>query len=258
MAKIDYIVPTWNSGATLLLTLRSIKKYGNPNQIIIVDRYSKDETIRIANEFECEIVMSDKPLGAARRMGAEISMTDLIGFVDSDVELTPEWVEIIRCILGNIYEDAGVVSAHYNDNYVANITSTVALNGGNGAFGCCITYRKLILECEDLDNYSSAEDGIYAKYLAKNGLKWYLLPVVVLHHQNFTDISYYSRWRWLGAGLRMKDGFSLLNIKRIMGGAIFGIRISNLNISYWKNFRIRCNYFLGYMRYKKYYEINRD
>lgn len=258
MIKIDYIVPTWNSGSTLRRTLMSIERYGNMNEIIIVDRYSKDDTIEIAKEFECKIIMSSNSLGSARRIGAEKSQTDIIGFVDSDVELTPNWKDLIKFIFCMPHKDAGVVGAYYDDNYIKHTKNTIALNGGNGAFGCCITYRKTVLECEELDKYSSAEDAVYARFLASKGLKWYLLPIFVKHHHDLTNISDYSRWRWLGAGLRMRDGFSLLNIKRIAGGAIFGIKMSNLDIEYWENFRIRYNYLLGYIKYNKYYEINRD
>lgn len=56
----------------------------------------------------------------------------------------------------------------------------------------------------------------------------------------------------------MMDGFSLVNVKRIMGGAVFGIKMNNLDIGYWENFRIRYNYLVGYIKYKEYYELDRD
>lgn len=96
MDKIDYIIPTWNSGATLELTIRSIEKYGYPNQIIIVDRYSSDNTLDIARRHGCKIIQSTKPLGGARLEGAKAAETELIGFVDSDVEIKNDWVELLK------------------------------------------------------------------------------------------------------------------------------------------------------------------
>ncbi|MFZ3148269.1 MAG: glycosyltransferase family 2 protein [Methanothrix sp.] len=257
MDKLDYIIPTWNSAATLPITLKSIEKYGNPNQIIVVDRNSDDETIAIAKSFGCKIIESTKPLGAARRIGAKNAETELIAFVDSDVELSIEWKGMIKCAAKKEYKDAGVIGGYYKSSYLTNMDHPIALIGGTGAFGCCITYTDLIIEYEELDKFSSAEDSAYAKFLEKRNLKWYIMPVPLVHHQDLTSIQGISRWRWMGAGLRMRDGFSIWNIKRILGGAIFGIRISNLDISYVQNFKLRWNYFEGYMLYKKYYELDR-
>ncbi|MDD2339404.1 MAG: glycosyltransferase family 2 protein [Methanosarcina sp.] len=258
MQKIDYIIPTWNSGNTLWLTLESIDKYGDPNNKIIVDRYSEDDTIEIAKKFNCIILKTNASLGAARRLGAKEAKTEMIAFVDSDVEVTEQWVEIIKCVIENRYSDAGVIGSYYEDYFSRKIDHPYELKGGNGAFGCCITYRDLILECEDLDYYSSAEDQFYASFIySKKGLKWYILPNPVLHHQNITKIPHYLRIRWLGAGLRKREGFKLLHIKQIIGGAIFGIKCG-LKITYRENFIQRWNYFIGYIMYKKHYEIDRS
>ena len=42
MERIDYVVPTWNSESTLELALASIRNYGRPNRIIVVDKRSGD------------------------------------------------------------------------------------------------------------------------------------------------------------------------------------------------------------------------
>jgi len=49
-----------------------------------------------------------------------------------------------------------------------------------------------------------------------------------------------------------------VNVRRIIGGAIFGIRMNNAKISYQENWKFRWNYFVGYIMYDKYYEIDRD
>lgn len=258
LPEIDYIIPTWNSGATLGITLQAIRKYGHPHDIIILDRNSKDDTGYIAQQFGCKVITSTRSLGAARRQGAGIAKTDLVAYIDSDVEINEQWQEVLYCAWERKYKDAGVIGAYYKGSNLDNITSHLALYEGNGAFGCIVTSRDLVLECTELDDYSSAEDRIFARFLKTKGLKWYILPVGISHYQNITKIPYYSRWRWLGAGLRTMEGFRLVNVKRIMGGAVFGIKMNNLDIDYWENFRIRYNYFIGYIKYKEYYELDRD
>jgi glycosyltransferase involved in cell wall biosynthesis len=258
LERIDYIIPTWNSGATLEAALVSIERYGNPNEIIIVDRCSEDETLEIARKYKCKIIESTLPLGAARIAGAKASQSELIGFVDSDVELKESWQELMKCAQQDKYKDAGVFGAHYDNLLSNNEKWPIILEKGNGAFGCIITYREHILECEEMKKFSSAEDGVYARCLSKKGLKWYIFPFAVRHHQDLTPISCYARLKWLGAGLRVKEGFKWGNVKKILGGAIFGIKMYNSEISYFENWKMRGNYLVGYVRYKKYYEINRN
>ncbi len=256
--KVDYIIPTWNSGATLSLTLESIRKHGNPNQIIIVDRGSTDGTLRIAEDFGCKVVEFNGHLGAGRRLGARSAVTELIAFVDSDVELNERWQEVLRCASDGDYEDAGIIGAYYAGSCRENSKWPLVFNGGNGPFGCTITRADWVEECEEMDKYSSAEDGAYARFLSSKGLKWYMLDVPLTHNHDLAGISVYKRWKWLGAGLRIRDGFRLVHIKSIMGGAIFGIKIKNLDMDYFENFKVRANYFIGYMMPKRYYEIDRS
>jgi len=258
MKKIDYIVPTWNSEATLDSTLASIERYGSPNEIIIVDRDSKDQTQTIARRYNCRMIQSNQSLGAARREGALAAHTELVSFVDADVELQDSWQNLLQLAFSGEYKDAGVFGAYY-EGQLPNVKKwPLKLDGGNGAFGCIITYRSCIISCEEMDKFSSAEDGIFARFLSEKGMKWYIFPISVLHHQNLSKISYYLRLRWLGAGLRVKDGLQLGHVKKILGGAIFGIRMNNLDISYIENGKMRWNYFIGYIMYKKYYEIDRN
>lgn len=158
MNKIDYIIPTWNSGATLEITLSSIEKHGDPNQIIIVDRHSQDETLKIAQRHGCRVLTSTDNLGAARLVGARSAQTELIGFVDSDVELTESGGDLLDQAWKNKYKDAGVFGAYY-EGCLANTKWPLVLDGRNYAFGCIITYRSHLIDCEELGTFSSPKMG---------------------------------------------------------------------------------------------------
>jgi len=257
MISIDYIIPTWNSESTLELTLSSIRRYGSPNRIIVIDKHSTDRTAAIAGQYGCEVIPSDRGLGAARRLGAREAGTDLIAFVDSDVELLPDWEEVLQASADRRYSDAGVIGALYADDYIRPLTEPVSLLGGNGAFGCCVTYRRCVLACTALDAFSSGEDALYAEFLAGKNLRWYILPVYVNHHQEMRDIPGSERWRWLGAGLRRRKGFQPSICKSVLGGAVVGIPMNGLDLSYRENVTLRLNYFIGYMLPDRYFEIDR-
>ncbi len=258
MENIDYIVPTWNSESTLELTLSSIRRYGRPNRIIVVDKHSTDRTATIAGNYGCEVIASGSGLGAARRLGAREARTDLIAFVDSDVELLREWEEVLQASADRRYPDAGVIGALYGDDYLRPATGPVSLLGGNGAFGCCVTRRQCVLACTALDGFSSGEDALYAAFLAEKNLRWYILPVYVNHHRELGNVPADQRWRWLGAGLRRRKGFRASICKSVLGGAVVGIPMNGLDVSYRENLTLRLNYFIGYMLPGRYFEVDRE
>ena len=257
MINIDYIVPTWNSESTLELALSSIRRYGSPNRIIVVDKQSTDRTAAIAENYDCDIISSDTSLGAARRLGAREAETDFIAFVDSDVELLPEWKEVLQASAERRYPDAGVIGALYADDYLRPVARPVSFLGGNGAFGCSVTHRRCVLACTALDAFSSGEDALYAEFLAEKNLRWYILPVYVNHHEELRNIPGSLRWRWLGAGLRHRKGFRASICRSVLGGAIIGLPMNGLDISYRENLTLRLNYFIGYMLPGRYFEIDR-
>ena len=257
MINIDYIVPTWNSESTLELALSSIRRYGSPNRIIVVDKHSTDRTAAIAENYGCDIISSDMSLGAARRLGAREAETDLIAFVDSDVELLPEWKEVLQASAERRYPDAGVIGALYADDYLRPVARPVSFLGGNGAFGCSVTHRRCVLACTALDGFSSGEDALYAEFLAEKNLRWYILPIYVNHHEELRNIPGSLRWRWLGAGLRRRKGFRASICRSVLGGAIIGLPMNGLDISYQENLTLRLNYFIGYMLPGRYFEIDR-
>jgi len=63
--KIDYVIPTYNSVHTLKSCLEAIKRYGNLNEIIVVDRFSEDKTIEIAKEYSCKVILPKAHLHVA-------------------------------------------------------------------------------------------------------------------------------------------------------------------------------------------------
>lgn len=251
--KIDYIVLTWNSEKTITNTLESIQEYGKPSKIIVVDRFSKDNTSKIVNRFGCVLIRTNKPLGFARFIGAKEATTELIAYVDSDVELTRGWENVLRAALEDKFEDAGVYGAKYEGYEQTN--KIKVLSGINGAFGCSITKRQLILEFKDMKKYSSAEDIAFAKFLEKKKLNWYLFPVEVKHHRRLTGIPDWLKYRWHGAGGRIEGrSFSLVLTAFLIG--FLGLKRYH-NFPVIKNIKFRYNYLIGYLRYVSYYEIER-
>lgn len=87
---------TYNSAKTLVKCLDSVKKQTYKNiEIIIMDSYSKDETLDIAKDYGAKIVFAPT-LATARKAGSEASRGDYIFILDSDQILEPDVIG--RCV----------------------------------------------------------------------------------------------------------------------------------------------------------------
>ena len=89
-------IPTFNSAKTLEETLSSIvnQRYKDI-EIIIIDSFSKDQTLEIARRYNCKIFSADS-LAKAREVGVEKSSGKYIFLVDSDQILDDDTVQ--RCV----------------------------------------------------------------------------------------------------------------------------------------------------------------
>ncbi|MDP3987378.1 MAG: glycosyltransferase family 2 protein [Nanoarchaeota archaeon] len=78
-------VPTYNSERTLKKTLDALKRQNYKNvEIIVIDGYSKDKTVKIAKEEGCRVIMCKGGLLEARIVGARESRGEYVLFIDSD------------------------------------------------------------------------------------------------------------------------------------------------------------------------------
>jgi len=78
-------IPTYNSEKTLGKTLRSILSQSYKNlEIMIIDSYSNDKTLEIANKYNIKIVKCRGRLLESRIAGVKASKGDYILLLDSD------------------------------------------------------------------------------------------------------------------------------------------------------------------------------
>ena len=85
--KLTIVIPTKNEEVLLPKLLESIRKQTlQPAEIIVADAQSTDRTRHIAKEFGARVVEGGMP-GVARNAGAKDAKTELILFLDADVEL---------------------------------------------------------------------------------------------------------------------------------------------------------------------------
>lgn len=210
MTSIALIIPTFNNESTLRACLESIKKQSlAPNEIIIADGYSTDNSINIAKEFDCKIVYENRGTRAAACNEAlKVAQGDLIAFTDSDVIADNGWLENIvetfkkidteiACVAGPHleYPDESLfgkaVSAIYNTIFGGRWSEQAKSIFDDqerfvqSAAGCNAVYRREALE-EVLpfnESLLTAEDADINFRLIQKGKKIFFTPNAIVYHQ---------------------------------------------------------------------------
>lgn len=102
---VSVVIPTYNSGKTLVECLKSINDQTYQScEIIIVDSFSSDGTIETAKRFQTKIMQQECNPALARNTGVASSTGRYILFVDSDQVLSPSVVEecVKKCANENV------------------------------------------------------------------------------------------------------------------------------------------------------------
>lgn len=89
---LSIIIPTYNEEEYLPVLLESIKQEDfSDYEIIVADADSKDNTVKIAEEYGCIVVEGGMP-AVGRNNGAKVAKGDYLLFLDSDLKLTEDYL----------------------------------------------------------------------------------------------------------------------------------------------------------------------
>jgi cellulose synthase/poly-beta-1,6-N-acetylglucosamine synthase-like glycosyltransferase len=99
MAKplVSFVIPVFNSERDIARCLLSIRHLHFPEEayeVLIMDNGSTDQTHEIMRHLGFPFrVIPKVNVSTLRNRGADIAQGDYVAFVDSDVELTPDWLQ---------------------------------------------------------------------------------------------------------------------------------------------------------------------
>jgi glycosyltransferase involved in cell wall biosynthesis len=90
--QVAIVVPTRNSGLTLRDCLASIRSQSYSCNLVVVDNESTDDTLKIAEELADLLLHVGPERSAQRNAGAAATSASIVGFIDSDMVLSPSVV----------------------------------------------------------------------------------------------------------------------------------------------------------------------
>jgi glycosyltransferase involved in cell wall biosynthesis len=177
---LTIVIPTRNEEMHLPLLLDSIKKQTlQPTQIIVADAQSTDATRLIAKKYGAQIVDGGE-ISFGRNAGAQEATTDLVLFLDADVELRD--AEFLEKSIGEILErkldlatcDVFPLSDAFIDHFLHKAYNKYVRAWGSmfpHAPGFCMFVRKS--KHDEINGFdeeiSFCEDHDYAQRLTKVG-----------------------------------------------------------------------------------------
>jgi glycosyltransferase involved in cell wall biosynthesis len=124
--RISIVIPVYNEEDTLAACLEAIAvQTVEPLEVIVVDNNSTDGTVRIAQRYPFVKLLTEKNQGVvyARNRGFNAARGDVIGRIDADTLLSPNWVANVQ----KVFED-GTVSAASGSVRYHNVSFQVAAN----------------------------------------------------------------------------------------------------------------------------------
>lgn len=94
--KVSVCIPTYNAAKTIERCLESIlNQTVKPSEILVVDGYSEDGTLKIIEKYpDVKVLGFARGIGKARKILADRATGDIIAWVDADVEVPPNWLEV--------------------------------------------------------------------------------------------------------------------------------------------------------------------
>ena len=119
--KISVVIPAFNEEKFIGNSLNSLKQQEvKPDEIILVDNFSNDNTVSIAQNFNVKVIKTKTTgIGDARNKGFNEAQYDIIARCDADTIVPPDWLKKIKTNF-NERIDALVGPVNYYDVFPQN------------------------------------------------------------------------------------------------------------------------------------------
>lgn len=129
--RISLVLPAYNEAEHLRACLDAIAAQTvRPYEVIVVDNNSTDNTAKIAREYPWVRLLSERRQGVvfARNRGFNAARGDIIGRIDVDTHIRPDWIASVQNIFSQDNEIAAVSGVmHYYDIALPHVMDAIDL-----------------------------------------------------------------------------------------------------------------------------------
>ena len=189
---VSVIVPTRNSEKFLHRCLKSIKNQTYKNvETIIVDNYSLDRTTEIAEEFCARTIIDNLNRSEARNRGAKASTAELLLFLDSDMELSPEVIENSVSQVNRGCDAVVIPEISVGEGFWAKCKALerACYIGDESIEAARIFKREAFETVQGYDSKLEAgEDWDLGQRIKKAGFKTSRIDTLIIHHEGKLDL----------------------------------------------------------------------
>jgi len=205
--KVSIIIGSYNNEQTIEECLKSILALDYPKdyfEVIVMDGCSKDRTVEIAQKYKVKIVSIRLNCPAAYNYALEIAAHPILGFIDSDAKVEPNWLRLLV--------------PHLEEQQVAGVSGSIETWNANNPWAKSIGYelknrykrigkytgriatmnlllkKKVIKEAGGWDeNLPSQYDTDFGFRISAKGYRIAYEPKAVCYHYNRPTIHAYYR-----------------------------------------------------------------
>lgn len=127
--RVSLVIPAYNEASCIRQCLEAISRQTvKPYEVIVVDNNSTDKTAEIAKSFPFVKLLHERRQGVvfARDRGFDAARGDIIGRIDVDTVLPPDWIQNVQKIFTDSHVTAVSGVMHY-DVALAHIADKVDL-----------------------------------------------------------------------------------------------------------------------------------
>ncbi|WP_373838606.1 glycosyltransferase family 2 protein [Methanospirillum sp.] len=226
LPRVSFCIPTLNNEKTIECCIRSIVNQNYPDfEIIIVDGYSTDQTVKIAKKYTNLIFYDSGFLGSARQTGVEKATGEILALFDSDIIIPHKnWLRNAVPYF-NIEQKISTIwpvnIAPPNSNLVTQLyfnywklIMDYRLEKGHGYFGggnSLITKKSIEAIGGINRSLHWGEDYDWAKKLKDIGYKVVYLQDP-LYHDTMSSILIFTKKQFTGAKTFTHTGFQFMGL----------------------------------------------
>ena len=203
--SVSIVVIAYNEEAGIGGTLASIARQKTfvPFEIVLDDDCSSDHTVTIARKamegesrFRVIELHANGGRGEARRVGVDDTQSDLVGFVDADIELPSNWLETCVAHLENADAVSGIAVPDGDAAVIARVAGATPrpARGSQPITGNNILFKRAVLDTVPFPTTRLGEDFRFSMRLKASGFRVAGIPDLRVVHREHKSFAQGLRW----------------------------------------------------------------